>query len=345
MLAGLLVMLYAAFASYSIGFNHTYALIVCAGAALIVGLSNEKKGVLQVGVYRDAWAKETIKFVTTAMKSTFIEGIADYSKYVATVDQETQVINIASMNVLPEVLINNPTYPIGIADLAMGNTIVQVDKYQTVATPITDDEKFAMTADKMGLTKDRHAKAILIKMLKKSIFNLAPSGNTAKMPVLITSGADDGTGRKRLTMSDVLLFKGQCDNLEIDEENRRLVLCTDHVNDLIAEDKDFKALFYNRTTGRLVNMLSFQIDSYVANPYYNPTTKAKLAFGAIPSATDRKASVFFSLDRAAKAMGWTKAYIDEPDTQNQRTLYNVRQYGIVLPTAEELRGAIVSGNI
>lgn len=343
MLVSLLVMLFAASANYVFGFDHLTSLVVCGVGLVAVSFVPSEKGILQMGIYREAWAKETIKFVTTAMKSTFIEGIADYSKYVATVDDETQVINIRSMNVLPEVLLNNTNYPIGVADLALGNIPVVVDKFQTVATPITDDEKFASTADKMGLVKDRHAKAILIKFLKRSIYNLAPVGNTASMPILVTSGAVEN-GRKKMTFADLLAFKGLIDNLEIDEENRRLVLCTDHVNDLIAEDKDFKALFYNRTSGKLLDMLSFKIDSYVSNPYYNPTTKARLSFGAIPTATDRKASVFFSLDRAAKAMGWTKAYIDEPGTQEQRTLYNVRQYGIVLPTAEEMRGAVISAN-
>ena len=344
MVAVLFVLAYASAFTYYGGFNFTTSLIVLAVGSVLLSFVPKQKGVLQAGIYKEAWSKEVLKFVTAALKSSFLDGITDYSKYVSNVGDEAQVIHIASMNVLPEVLINNTNYPIGVADLGLTDIPISLDKFQTVATPITDDELYASTANKMELVKDRHGRAIMIKMYKRAIFNLAPSGETAKMPVLLTTGADDGTGRARLTFEDLLSLKGKCDKLEIDEASRRLVLCSDHVNDLIAQDKDFKALFYNRTTGKLMNMLSFQIDDYIGNPYFNPATKNRLSFGAIPTDADRQASVFFSLDRAAKAMGWTKTYIDLPGTQDQRTLINFRQYGIVLPTAEEMRGAIVSAN-
>jgi hypothetical protein len=201
---------------------------------------------------------------------------------------------------------------------------------------------YASSVKKIELVKDRHGKALLIKQIRKAIHAFAPGSNTTAMPVLITTGPDDGTGRKRMLWEDVLALKTQADELEL--ENRRLVLCNEHVNDLILLDKDFKALFYNRKDGKIFSQLDFDIFDYVGNPYYNPATKTKLSFGAVPAATDRKASVFFSTDRTAKAIGWTEMYEDKPDTQMQRYAVNFRQNAIYLPTAEEARGAIVSGN-
>lgn len=348
MLAVLFITLYAAVVSFYGGLNLTNSVIGVILAMVVLSFVPKQKGVLNATIYREAWTGEVIKYITAGLKATFLDGIADYSKYVSNVGDEAQAIHIASMNVLPEVLINNTTYPIGIADLAIQDILIQLDKFQTVATPITDDEIYASSVKKMELVKDRHGRAIAITIIKKALHALSPSGNTAKMPVILTTGPDDGSGRKRLLMADLLTFKTKIDDLEIDEASRRLVLCNEHVNDLIAQDSKLEGFFFNRGTGLIQpNLLSFDIHTHVSSPYYNPATKAKLTYGSVPSGTDRKASTFFSLDRAAKATGWTKMYLSkaEDDTQNQRSLVNFRQNAIVLPTAEEQRGAIVSANV
>jgi hypothetical protein len=86
---------------------------------------------------------------------------------------------------------------------------------------------------------------------------------------------------------------------------------------------------------------------YVGNPYFRPSTKVKLSYGATPLATDRKASVFFAKSRTAKATGWTKMYyqIAAISPRTQASEINFRHYFITLPTAEEARGAIVSDNV
>lgn len=299
------------------------------------------------GVYREVWTGEVLKYLTNAEKDSFFDGIADYSKHVSAVGDEAQAIHLVDMDVLPEVLINNTTYPIPIQEIGQSDVLIQLHKYVTKSTPITDDELYAMSYDKIKTMKNRHAMAINISKFKHGIHALAPATNTAKMPVLVTSGGDDGTGRKMLLWEDVTALKRKCDDLELPEEGRRLVLSADHVNDLCAQDQKFKDQYYNRATGKVFNQLGFEIFDYVGNPYYNPATKAKLSYGAVPTATDRKASVLFSLARAAKASGWTKMYYSESksDTTNQRNLMNFRHYYIVLPTKEEARGAIVSANV
>jgi hypothetical protein len=72
----------------------------------------------------------------------------------------------------------------------------------------------------------------------------------------------------------------------------------------------------------------------------------KKSYGAVPAATDRRASVAFCLERVGKAAGWVKMYYQEAknDPLYQRNLVNFRHNAIVLPTREEARGAIVSDN-
>lgn len=310
-------------------------------------IPQELAGSFRSGVYKEVWTGEVIKALEAAQKTTFLEGIRDYSQYVSNVGDEAQGIHMTYFGVEPEVFINNTTYPIPIQELNGEDVIITLDKYQTKATPVTDDELYALAYDKMKMVKDAHGNAISKTKVKKALHALAPGSNTAKMPVLLTTGDDDGTGRKRLTYADLVRFKTALDNLEVPEEGRRLVLCSDHENDLIIADQKFKDQYYNAASGKPYSQFGFEFFSFMQSPYYNPATLAKLSFGAVPAATDRRATIFFSLERASKASGWTKMYYSEAakDPQMQRNLINFRHHYIVMPTREEGRGAIVSANV
>lgn len=305
-------------------------------------------GIVAATVYKEVWTGKVKEQLSTSEKATFLEGVEDFSQYVSAAGDEAQVIHLVYMGVEPTVLINNTTYPIPVTELGQEDIVISLDKYQTEATPITDDELYALSYDKIQTVKNKHAKAILKNKIKKSIHALAPSGNTATMPVIVTTGADDGTGRKRLMWADLVTLKDQLDKLEVPDEGRRLVLCTDHANDLLLIDQKYRDYLFNPQSGMPQLMLcGFEIYSYVANPYYTVSTKAKLSFGAVPQTTDRRASIFFSMARAAKATGWTKMYYSESktDPQNQRNLVNFRHYFVVLPTREDGRGAIISATV
>ena len=51
--------------------------------------------------------------------------------------------------------------------------------------------------------------------------------------------------------------------MEMPEDGRVLVLCPDHVNDLLEADQTFKDKFYNYTTGKLLNMFGFEVYTFV----------------------------------------------------------------------------------
>ena len=83
---------------------------------------------------------------------------------------------------------------------------------------------YALAYDKIALVKDSHAEALAELKIQKAIHALAPSGNTAAMPVLLTTGEDDGTGRRRLVWKDLVDFKKKLDLLHVPAMGRRLVL-------------------------------------------------------------------------------------------------------------------------
>jgi len=304
-------------------------------------------GIAMATVYREIWTKEIVKGFQAALKDTFLDGIPDKSQYV-TGDDEAQVIHSTYFGVVPDVLINNSTYPIPIQTLDGTDIAITLDKYQTKATPLTDDELYALAYDKMASVKEAHVDALAMNRLKKAIHALAPAGNAAKTPVLLTTGAfTTDLSRRRLTWENVIALREAFTNGGIPLENLRLVLCADHVNDLLLADQAFQKLYVNRTEGIITSQLGFEIREYSNNPFYTTTTKAKLSFGAVPGVDDRQASVVFNVKRARKATGKTHMYFSDAKTDplNQRNLINFRNYFICLPSVNEAIGAIVSAKV
>lgn len=326
------------------GINALYgvgvAMIVSVALPLVIGRF-VPEGALRAGVLTEVWTGEMIKALRNGDQATFLDGLPDYSQY-----SENDVIHMIDVGGDPDVLINNTTYPIAIQEISDTDAVFGLDKFQTKATPVTDDELYASSYDKMASLKERHQVKITESKFAKAIHALAPQTNVAKTPVLKTTGAIEGggtSGRRMLQFSDIIRLKNEFDNQQIPIQGRRLVLCSDHVNDLLLTDQKFKDQYYNYTTGKIANMYGFEVYEYCANPTYK-TTGAKVAFGAAIGSNEYQASVAFYKDRVFKATGSTTMYYSEAktDPQNQRSLVNFRHYFIVLPKKADSMGAIMS---
>ena len=296
-------------------------------------------GALMEGIYTEVWTGELVKKMNAGLDDSFLNGIPDYSS-----KAENDAIHLIDVGGDPDVLVNNTTYPIPVQDLPDGDIVICLDKFQTKPTRVTDDELYAISIDKMASVIERHGNAMKTKKLKKFAHALAPYSHTKSTPVIQTSGEKDtATGRKRLTMKDIVLLKAAFDNLEIPEDGRRLVLCADHVNDLLLADQSFKEQYYNYTSGKLLNMYGFEVYPFINTPYYNKNG-VKLAYDAVPTATDHKGSFAYYVPRAFRAKGSTKMYAKDAasDPTMQENLVSFRNYDIVLPKKMEAIGAIYS---
>jgi hypothetical protein len=298
-------------------------------------------GSFGAGIYAEVWTGFMTKAFRTAAESVgWYAKIKSYDQYA-----ENEVIHFVNIGGDPTVLINNTTYPLGIETLADADKPISLDKYQTKATAITDDELQSITYDKIGSVIERHRESIDEKKYAKAIHSIAPAGNTTATPVLLTSGATDETGtRKVITRADIIALKKKFDDAKNPVAGRMLVLCNDHVNDLLNTDQKFADQYHNYTTGKISNLYGFEVYEYTESPYYTVSTLAKIAFGAVATANERQASVAFYAPRMMKANGTTKTYMSEAkqDTQNQQNLVNFRHYSICLPLKNEAIGAIVS---
>ena len=285
-------------------------------------------GVLRAGVYKEVWTGEMVKALREFLAGSWLDGIPDSSSLV-----DNDVIHLVDVGVDPDVLVNNTTYPIPLQSLDDADITIGLDKYQTKVTPVTDDELYAISYDKISRVKESHANAINDSKFAKAAHSLCANENTAKTPVLITTGErDEATGRLKLTTKDLVSMKRSLDNLKVPVDSRRLVLCPDHVNDLLEADQNFKEQYnINRGEGTVARMYGFDIYTFGNNPYYT-TAGVKKAVGSTAETGEFQCSFAFYTKRVFKATGSTKMYWSaaENDPEYQRNKVNFRHYFICM---------------
>ena len=323
-----------------LGINPVVGAVLANVAAACLG-QFAPKGALQVGVLTEVWTGELVKSLRSGLEGSWLDGIPDQSSLV-----NNDVIHLVDVGIDPDVLVNNKTYPIPIQELPDGDITIGLDKFQTKVTPITDDELYALSYDKMSRVKEAHANAINDSKFAKSAHALCANSNTATTPVLTTTGEREAsTGRLRLCVDDLVNMKRALDRLKVPAGNRRLVLCPDHVNDLLMTNQSFERQYnIDRNTGKVGNLYGFDIYEYANNPVYT-TAGVKKKLGEAGTKGEFACSFAFYTQRVFKASGSTKMYYSEASTdpQNQRSLINFRHYYLCMPKKADAGVVMVSG--
>lgn len=291
------------------------------------------------GVYTEIWTGELVRRMKTGLVATWLDGIPDYSAKV----KPGEVIHMVDVGMEPDVLINNTTYPIPVQDLKEGDIPLGLDKYQTKATRVTDDQLDAISYNKISTDIEAHGDAITGNKFRKAAHAMAPYSDTKSTPVVPTTGAADANGRKKLVRLDIIELKRRLDAAGVPAGGRRLVLCSDHVNDLLEVDQKFNEQYYNYKSGRITNMYGFDVYEYEECPVFGKDG-VKKAFGSIPASGEYQASFVFYTKRCFKANGSTKMYYQRAETSptTQESLVNFRHYFMVMPKKMEGIGAIFS---
>ena len=305
-----------------LGINPVVGAVLANVAAACLG-QFAPQGAFQAGVLTEVWTGELVKSLRSGLEGSWHDGIPDLSA-----------------------LVNNKTYPIPIQELPDGDIAIGLDKFQTKVTPITDDELYALSYDKMSRVKEAHANAINDSKFAKSAHALCANSNTATTPVLTTTGEREAsTGRLRLCVDDLVNMKRALDRLKVPAGNRRLVLCPDHVNDLLMTNQSFERQYnIDRNTGKVGNLYGFDIYEYANNPVYT-TAGVKKKLGEAGTKGEFACSFAFYTQRVFKATGSTKMYYSEASTdpQNQRSLINFRHYYLCMPKKADAGVVMTSG--
>jgi len=299
--------------------------------------------------FPEVWLGRVRTQLTTQDVAPWLDGIEELDTAVIEMGSgsagESNIIHVPISTFAPDVLINNTTYPLAAQAYADGTVDIHLDKYQTKPTTLSDDQVIGASYPKIDAATRSHVVAINSKKYQKAIHAIAPAADGAGTPVIPTTGEVIGT-RKRFTFVDLVSMKDAFDKMEVPEIGRRLVLSTDHWNDLLVDEsnKAYNKLLVDFRTGQPApNIGGFDIYSYVATPYFT-TDGAKVAFAAVPGATDSRASVAYFVGNLVKKTGFTKQYFAPAylDPENQTNRLNYRHYFIALPVMNKYIGAIYS---
>ena len=253
-------------------------------------------------------------------------------------------IKIPKRGLAPKVLINNQVYPIQSNKREDGHVIIALNMYDTENTTVTDEELHALPYDKIGDVQQQHREELEDKTAEHALYSIAPD-NTTTTPVLKTTGEDDGTGRKRLTAKDLINLKKALDKLLVPKQGRVLVLCPDHVADLLIEDLSFKQRYQDANGGKIANSYyGFEIYESTYAPKYDKTTLSRKPFGSA-DATSVEASVVLHKKNTVKAPGtvtrYARAAADNPEWRENTIGFRI--YWIAVAIKDEGAAAIISG--
>ena len=338
-LAGFLVncLVGGAFAA-CLGFNPIVGACALNGVAAIAPCFDNSEGA-RMSAYATIWEGELLKAFRTETRGWLAE-IRSYDKLVS----DNQTINFVDLGGDPEVLINNTTYPLEVTELEDGDVAIKLDKYQTKPTKVTDDEAIGLEYDKKATVIERHKESVDETKYKKALHALAPTENTAETPILVTTGPDNGFGRKRMVVSDIIALKAKLDDMKMPSRGRILVLSTTHANDLLVEDADFFTKMHDVTTGKLRPIYGFKIYEDSDTPLFEAASLKKSAYNVIGDSTRHSASsILFYAPKMMKAKGATRHYLSEPNPITQEWLFSLRHNFICLPiSTKKTIGAIIS---
>ena len=280
----------------------------------------------------DARVRQTLESGDVA---DFLGGVTELPGEVTQMGEEN-LIHIPATSFSPDVLINNTTYPLALQNYDDDTIIVKLDKYQTKPTKVTDDQVIGSSYPIIDAATKSHTNKINSTKYKKALHAIPPASNTSETPVLSMAG-------DICTYEDLVALKDKCDTALWPEEGRRLVLAPKHWNALLLDRKTFGDQLVNYKTGQVSPVIAgFEIKKYIAPPLYKEAG-TKAAFGEVPVATDKVASVAFVVSNMAKKTGLTKQYFSEAktDTETQSNKLNYRHYFIAVPVENKFIAALI----
>ncbi|WP_438710854.1 hypothetical protein ACSTS3_19645 [Aquimarina muelleri] len=254
------------------------------------------------------------------------------------------VIKIPKRGAAPNVLINNTNYPIISNNRDDSHVIVGLNKFDTENTTVTDDELYALPYEKKSDVQMQHRETLEDETMEYGIWGLAPQEDDEDNNefVLETTGADDGTGRLKLQTKNLRTLQAKMNKKGIAKKGRILVLCDDHVSDLLEEDKNFFTQYHNHKEGKISGKYyGFTVYEDSTTPEYDDTLLTKLPYGS--ATVGRKSSIVFHKKSTAKAVGTVKRYADDPEGTMRESTIGFRVYHIIVAYGVEGAASIISG--
>lgn len=293
-------------------------------------------GALHVGVNKEIWLPMILEGFYDL--GAWLTRSVDLSAFV-----EYDVINLADAGVDPDVLVNTSSFPI---PMAVRNDIhipLPLDTLDSTNTIVRNVEEMETAYDKMASVTRQHQKAIFQKFIEKVAHAWCPATNTAATPILAATGGDNGSGLKRLRIVDIIALQKAFNKAKIPQRGRVLLLNSEHLSDLLLEDKDLFKVFASTAEGSIARMYGFDVYTEEVTPTFNKTTGVKTAFGAAAApSTDTHASIAWQEDEVMRCDGSVDMFSRLKDPEQRGDIVGFQKRVLGLPLRSKGIGAIYS---
>lgn len=293
-----------------------------------------------MAVHEEVWTGEVLR---RFRKDTgFMDRIPAKNEWV-----KNRVIHFTDLGNDPAVLVDNTTYPIPTVDVNDTDIPISLKHLETTNTGIPIKYLHGLNYPVIEEYAQSHSESLQETSADLAIHALSPTTNTAATPVVPTTGSsDEGTSaRKQITVKDIIRLKRLFDDLKIPKRDRILVLCPQHVEQLLLVSETFREQYKNIESGTIIpKLFGFDIYEYQSIPGYT-SGGVKKAYGSIFNpATDNYASVAFYAQRTFKASADPEMFYTEgkKDAEGRKTKVGFSLWTITMPKKLEGLGAIVS---
>lgn len=228
--------------------------------------------------------------------------------------------------------------------------LVEWDKLDTDLTEVTDAEMRALAFDKESEMMRLHQESFRIGTRNYCMRKIAPLKDGTGTPVLRTTGADDGTGRKKLLYSDLLKFYIAITGLNlINEAAGYMILTPEHQQDLLedrASTNNYRDIVINPATGNIERFFTLKFFQNNHTVKFNGSGEL-VTDGAVPEATDRNGSLFYYAPNIVYHIESVETLYKplKIDTRNPDPTaeFRIHTYGLCDKKQEYGVGALVSG--
>ena len=286
-----------------------------------------------------------LQVVIAELRQRFLEIKEDFLAPIKSYDNlvNNNSINFNEIGALPTVVVDTPG-PFVPASRADNGIPTALNRLDTIPTKVLDTELFALAYDKKSSVMQDHLKALTLSRVLRGLDALCPPALSANTPVIVTTGATVN-GRKRLTLEDFVNFRESFVKTVQDDEDLYMVLCQEHISDLMLQDQAFRDRFNNTETGKMISSIEgFKIFANLNTPVFNNTTYVKKALGAAAAGTDTKSSVAYTIRNAMRCTGSVSVYYQDAviDPINRQSLFGAAVYNLVSPVTAKGTGAIIS---
>lgn len=230
--------------------------------------------------------------------------------------------------------------------------LIEWDKLDTTPTILSDSEVRAMAFDREAEYRVLHSNAWKMGIRNYAMHKAAPLANTADTPIIRTTGADDGTGRKRLTYNDLITFYQKIEGMNCSDPNQLyMILCAEHRQDLIVDrgsTNNYRDLQIDPKTGAIQRFFKLKFFENNHNVKFT-AANALVGLDAVPQNTDMNGSIFYYAPNVIHHVEAVRT-LYKPMSQDTRSKdpqseMRLHSWGLTEKKQEKASGAIVSAKV